>query len=144
MRFVIFPSGKDDEDDVDALPHLLGSETAPMIIEPLQSQVVELGNTLTLSCRLSQLPSAQLSWLVNNIPLEFDTRKSIERKNDVCTLVVTNARSEDEGEYTLIVRNSRGQCETRASVIVTKSINAPIFTKPLKSVTINEGELLKH
>ena len=139
MIFIIL-LGKEDEDRTDAFPLPPEPIQPPSFIEHLKPQEIIQGSTLTLSCRLSELPSTKLSWFKDNKPLEIDSRKTVTTNNDTCTLVISCVTPEDEGEYKLIASNNNGQCESSASVLVNESIKAPRFTTPLQPLTVKEGE----
>lgn len=133
-------SGKEDEDDTDAFPLPPEPIQPPIFIEHLKPQEVRQGSTLKLSCRLSELPSSELKWFKDNVPLEMDSRKTITTNNDYCTLMISGVKPQDEGEYKLVATNNNGQCECSASVLVNESIKAPRFITSLLPLTIKEGE----
>lgn len=64
----------------------------------------------------------------------------VTTKNDTCTLVISDVRPHDKGEYKLVAFNNIGQCESCASVLVNESIKAPRFTTSLQPLSIKESE----
>lgn len=145
--FASFPfvlKGKDDDVEDEMLPppppppaeELL----PPVFLEPLKPQEVRQGNTLKLECRASQLPSVELQWFKDDVPLVMDARVQTVIKNNKCFLIVSDVKTQDEGEYKLVICNKNGKCECSVAVLVNEAIKAPRYVEALTPLDVNEGE----
>ena len=138
--FVLFIlSGQDDEDGVFPSPSLENLQP-PNFLESLKPQEVRQGSTLRLECRAALLPSAEIQWYKDDTPLEMNSRVRTLVEGDRCALMLSDVKSEDEGEYKLLLSNQSGRCECSVPVLVNEAIKAPRYVKVLAPLVVTEGE----
>ena len=137
MLFIL--SGQDDEDGVFPSPSLENLQP-PSFLESLKPQEVRQGSTLRLECRAALLPSAEIQWYKDDTPLEMNSRVRTLVEGDRCALMLSDVKSEDEGEYKLLLSNQSGRCECSVPVLVNEAIKAPRYVKVLAPLVVTEGE----
>ena len=72
-------------------------------------QLVEAGSTITLNVSVSGIPTPNITWLLEDEPVEKSPRISIETKEDFSTLTVKNAMLDYSGTYTIDAENVVGK-----------------------------------
>ncbi|KFD70456.1 hypothetical protein M514_00956 [Trichuris suis] len=93
-----------------------GEEVAPDFLEPVQACVVNKGEDAVLICRISGVPTPQVCWYKNGVPLVPDERVEITSFGDRHTLVVHNAQQEDVADYRCEAKNDAGVVWSDATV----------------------------
>ncbi|XP_029960009.1 hemicentin-1 [Salarias fasciatus] len=68
-----------------------------------------MGETLTLECRASGVPTPQLSWLKDGVPLKGSDVRHIDITPDGSSLTLLRLSSEDSGTYTCLAVSPAGQ-----------------------------------
>ncbi|XP_043930851.1 myosin light chain kinase, smooth muscle isoform X2 [Protopterus annectens] len=127
-------------------------EVAPVFTSVLKDCTVTEGQNLVLQCSVEGKPTPQVSWLVNDKPIQY-AHSSLE--NGVAALKVQDALPEDGGIYTCVIENSKGRASCSARVIVlekktavkpepakaiqNKKTFAPIFLKGLSDLKVMDG-----
>ena len=81
------------------------SISAPSIVSPPISMVVNESGTASFQCEADGNPKPKVTWLKQNSSLPADKRVVSSRGE----LMITNVTSEDEGMYTCVARNILGE-----------------------------------
>ena len=81
------------------------SISAPSIMAPPMSIVVNESGTASFQCEAEGNPEPKVTWLKQNISLSLDKRVLSSRDG----LRITNVTSQDEGIYTCVARNILGK-----------------------------------
>ncbi|KAL9952566.1 hypothetical protein ACROYT_G039835 [Oculina patagonica] len=109
------------------------SISAPSIVAPPMSMVVNETGTASFQCEAEGNPEPEVTWLKQNSSLVADKRVVLSRGG----LMITDVTSQDEGMYTCVARNILGEMTSSASLSV--QIGAVITQKP-SSVIVEEGQ----
>ncbi|KAL9952582.1 hypothetical protein ACROYT_G039853 [Oculina patagonica] len=109
------------------------SISAPSIVEPPMSMVVNETGTASFQCEAEGNPEPEVTWLKQNSSLIADKRVVLSRGG----LMITDVTSQDEGMYTCVARNILGEMTSSASLSV--QVGAVITQKP-SSVIVEEGQ----
>ncbi|KAL9952583.1 hypothetical protein ACROYT_G039854 [Oculina patagonica] len=109
------------------------SISAPSIVAPPMSMVVNETGTASFQCEAEGNPKPKVTWLKQNSSLVADKRVVPSRGG----LMITDVTSQDEGKYTCVARNILGEMTSSASLSV--QVGAVITQKP-SSVIVEEGQ----
>jgi len=109
------------------------SISAPSIVAPPMSMVVNESGTASFQCQADGNPQPKVTWLKQNSSLAADKRVVSSRGG----LMITDVTSQDEGMYTCVARNILG--EITSSATLTVQVGALISLKP-SSVIVEEGQ----
>ncbi|KAK3084547.1 hypothetical protein FSP39_015151 [Pinctada imbricata] len=137
-------SGSDEEEKEDVTSSRRGRQAGcPEIKSPLKDVISQEGSTAVLECTVSCSPLPTVTWYKGNKPVEAS--RHFEPKFDSLTgkacLTVLNAGSENGGEYRCVFKNPLGQAETKSRLTVrSRALKKPVFTSPLKDMTVTEGQ----
>jgi len=94
----------------------LGPASPPQIgTKPRNSKLVE-GSDAVFSARVSSNPRPRLTWFRNGQRIVSSAKHEISYSNNMATLRVKNATSQDAGHYTLLVENTQG-CVVSSAVL---------------------------
>ncbi|KAL9952545.1 hypothetical protein ACROYT_G039814 [Oculina patagonica] len=109
------------------------SISAPSVVAPPMSMVVNETDTASFQCEAEGNPEPKVTWLKQNSSLLADKRVVASRGG----LMITDVTSQDEGTYTCVARNILGEVTSSATLSV--RIGAVITHKP-SSVVVEEGQ----
>ncbi|XP_078350128.1 uncharacterized protein LOC144634952 [Oculina patagonica] len=109
------------------------SISAPSIVVPPMSMVVNETGTASFQCKAEGNPEPKVTWPKQNSSLVADKRVVPSRGG----LMITDVTSQDEGMYTCVARNILGEMTSSASLSV--QVGAVITQKP-SSVIVEEGQ----
>ncbi|KAL9952581.1 hypothetical protein ACROYT_G039851 [Oculina patagonica] len=109
------------------------SISAPSIVAPPKSMVVNETGTASFQCEAEGNPEPKVTWLKQNSSLVADKRVVPSRGG----LMITDVTSQDEGMYTCVARNILGEMTSSATLSV--QVGAAITHKP-SSVVVEEGQ----
>ena len=90
------------------------SISAPSIVSPPMSMVVNETGIASLQCQVKGNPTPQVTWLKENSSLSFD-KQSLQSRGG---LMIRDVTSQDEGEYTCEARNILGVVTSSATLTV--------------------------
>ena len=90
------------------------SISAPSILAPPMSMVVNETGTASFQCEVTGNPEPKVTWLKQNSSLVADKRVVPSRGG----LVITDVTSQDEGTYTCVARNILGEMTSSATLAV--------------------------
>uniref|UniRef100_A0A914WDR8 Muscle M-line assembly protein unc-89 n=1 Tax=Plectus sambesii TaxID=2011161 RepID=A0A914WDR8_9BILA len=104
---------------------------APKFNPGLSDTTGKVGGTITLSCVVDAIPTANIIWYKDGLPLRLDRRVRAERDDDgTCRLIITDVQESDDGAYRCVASNEHGTTNTACLVVV----------KPEKQTVKKEGE----
>ena len=93
---------------------ILISTALPEIIRPPESNAVEIGRTLSLSCLSTGIPDPTVTFFHKAAEIQLDSRiAQLEH-----FLVITNANENDSGEYYCRVENVAGATQSEPARLV--------------------------
>ena len=90
------------------------SISAPSIVAPPMSMVVNETGTASFQCEVEGNPEPKVTWLKQNSSLLVDKRVVPSRGG----LMITDVTSQDEGTYTCVARNILGEMTSSAILYV--------------------------
>ena len=90
------------------------SISAPSIVAPPMSMVVNESGTASFQCEVEGNPEPQVTWLKQNSNLLANKRVVPSRGS----LMITDVTSQDEGRYTCVARNILGEVTSTATLSV--------------------------
>ncbi|CDW55769.1 Muscle M line assembly protein unc 89 [Trichuris trichiura] len=122
-----------------------GEEVAPDFLEPVQACVVNKGEDAMLICRISGVPTPQVCWYKNGMPLVSDERVEITSFGDRHKLVVHNAQQEDVADYRCEAKNDAGVVciSFTGEDYLMESVQdetAPFFVREIQQESVNAGD----
>ncbi|KAJ7376489.1 hypothetical protein OS493_034225 [Desmophyllum pertusum] len=109
------------------------SISAPSIVAPPMSVVVNITGTASFQCEAEGNPVPKVTWLKQNSSLLADKRVVPSRGG----LMITDVTSQDDGIYTCVASNILGVMTSSAKLSV--QVGALITRKP-SSVIVEEGQ----
>ncbi|KAI4471482.1 immunoglobulin i-set domain [Holotrichia oblita] len=116
----------------------------PKFITGLADAQIEHGQELELMVRADGLPRPQLTWYLNNKPIENAPElKTVENTESQVTsyLTITDFNEKDSGYYKVTAVNVVGDAETNAKISMVQT--PPSFTlRLIRNMDVNEGEPL--
>lgn len=81
----------------------------PRFNPPLMDKIGKVGELVTLSCRVSAVPPAVITWFKDGLPLKTDKRLMTEvDESGNCTLTINEATEKDDGAYRCVATNEHG------------------------------------
>ncbi|XP_076449773.1 uncharacterized protein LOC143286078 isoform X2 [Babylonia areolata] len=81
---------------------------APRIGQGLEDCSVTYGGQVVLQCKVSGVPAPDINWSVNHKTIKPSRFFQLSYQQNIAQLLVAEAFSEDEGEYTCTATNSAG------------------------------------
>ena len=90
------------------------SSSAPSIVSPPMSMVVNESGTASFQCETEGNPEPKVKWLKQNSNLAAD-RRVVPSSGG---LMITNVTSQDQGRYTCVPRNILGEVTSSATLFV--------------------------
>lgn len=118
----------------------LGKKPAPKFTQPLEETQATVGGTATLKCRLNATAKPNIEWTRNGRPVVESRRVQMESDGELCSLVISDVRPEDSGEYQCVAKNKIGTASCRTRLVVSESASKPEFKAKMKDVEILEGD----
>ena len=115
------------------------SISAPSIVSPPVSMVVNETNIASLQCEFKGHPTPQVTWMKQNSSLPLDKRITQSRGG----LTIRNVTSQDGGVYTCRARNILGVMTSSATLAVQGNL-LPSFNEPVVSVQCHTTKQLKY
>nr|KAG5697851.1 hypothetical protein BaRGS_017108 [Batillaria attramentaria] len=84
------------------------AKAAPRIVSVPDDVSIELGETIHLTSQVQGNPQPEVKWFKEGDTVKAGERITLRTENDVFTLEIREAASEDAGTYTLTAHNSEG------------------------------------
>ena len=114
--------------------------TIPEFTEHLKNVEVFEGADTLLKCKVTGQPQPEIEWFIDGDKVEETERLKTEFDGETCTLYVSCAELDDEGEYQCLAHNKLGSAKTQAELLVNQSESKPEFTKKIQDLAVCEGE----
>ncbi|NWY04574.1 MYPN protein, partial [Nothoprocta ornata] len=114
----------------------------PYFLQAPGDMVAHEGRLCRLDCKVSGLPTPDLTWLLNGKPVLPDaTHKMLVRETGVHSLLIDPLTQNDAGTYTCLASNKTGQNSfTLELTVVAKEVKkAPMFLEKLQNCGVPEG-----
>ncbi|XP_066456775.1 myopalladin isoform X2 [Eleutherodactylus coqui] len=114
----------------------------PYFLQAPGDMMAHEGRLCRLDCKVSGLPTPDMIWLLNGIPVNTDlTHKMLVRENGVHSLLIDPLSQADAGTYTCIATNKTGQnsFSLELTVMAKEVKKAPIFLEKLQNCGVPEG-----
>ncbi|MBN3316030.1 OBSCN protein, partial [Atractosteus spatula] len=101
--------------------HGLKKSREPVFLEELQDMSVSLGQSVTLSCRLSGYPPPDICWYKEGQWIKSSSHIWLSvMDKELHSLTIHAAREEDLGSYRCVASNVVGQASTSCTLIVSE------------------------
>lgn len=95
---------------------------------------------MKFDCRLNATPKPNIEWTKNGRPINESRRVRTEFDGELSSLVISDLRADDSGEYQCIAKNNIGTASCRTTLVVSEAMNEPEFKEPLKDLELVEGD----
>lgn len=117
-----------------------GKKPAPKFIQPLQDTRATVGTIVKLECRLNATPKPNIEWTRNGRSVFESRRVRSEAEGELYSLVISDLRPEDSGEYQCTAKNKIGTAYCTAKLTVSESTSKPEFKETMKDLEVVEGD----
>ncbi|NWX20749.1 MYPN protein, partial [Aegotheles bennettii] len=114
----------------------------PYFLQAPGDMVAHEGRLCRLDCKVSGLPTPDLTWLLNGKPVLPDgTHKMLVRETGVHSLLIDPLSQNDAGTYTCLATNRTGQnsFSLELTVVAKEVQRAPMFLEKLQNCGVPEG-----
>ncbi|NXD80224.1 PALLD protein, partial [Halcyon senegalensis] len=114
----------------------------PHFLQAPGDLTVQEGKLCRMDCKVSGLPTPDLSWQLNGRPIRPDSsHKMLVRENGVHSLIIEPVTARDAGIYTCIASNRAGENTFSLELIVAakEAHKAPAFIEKLQNTGVTEG-----
>ncbi|KAM6401310.1 palladin isoform 3-T5 [Pluvialis apricaria] len=114
----------------------------PHFLQAPGDLTVQEGKLCRMDCKVSGLPTPDLSWQLNGRPIRPDSsHKMLVRENGVHSLIIEPVTARDAGIYTCIASNRAGENTFSLELVVAaKEVHkAPVFIEKLQNTGVTEG-----
>uniref|UniRef100_A0A8B9QFT1 Myopalladin n=1 Tax=Apteryx owenii TaxID=8824 RepID=A0A8B9QFT1_APTOW len=114
----------------------------PYFLQAPGDMVAHEGRLCRLDCKVSGLPTPDLTWLLNGKPVLPDgTHKMLVRETGVHSLLIDPLTQNDAGTYTCLATNKTGQnsFSLELTVVAKEVKRAPMFLEKLQNCGVPEG-----
>ncbi|XP_010178818.1 PREDICTED: myopalladin [Mesitornis unicolor] len=114
----------------------------PYFLQAPGDMVAHEGRLCRLDCKVSGLPTPDLTWLLNGKPVLPDgTHKMLVRETGVHSLLIDPLSQNDAGTYTCLATNKTGQnsFSLELTVVAKEVKRPPMFLEKLQNCGVPEG-----
>ncbi|XP_077135591.1 palladin isoform X2 [Ranitomeya variabilis] len=114
----------------------------PHFLQAPGDLIVQEGKLCRMDCKVSGLPTPDLSWQLNGRPVRPDnSHKMLVRENGVHSLIIEPVTTRDAGIYTCVASNRAGQNSFSLELIVAArdAHKPPVFIEKLQNTGVAEG-----
>ncbi|XP_036238676.1 palladin isoform X7 [Molothrus ater] len=114
----------------------------PHFLQAPGDLTVQEGKLCRMDCKVSGLPTPDLSWQLNGRPIRPDSsHKMLVRENGVHSLIIEPVTARDAGIYTCIASNRAGEnsFSLELTVAAKEVQKAPVFIEKLQNTGVTEG-----
>ncbi|NXF20847.1 MYPN protein, partial [Rhodinocichla rosea] len=114
----------------------------PYFLQAPGDMVAHEGRLCRLDCKVSGLPTPELTWLLNGKAVLPDSRhKMLVRETGVHSLLIDPLSQSDAGTYTCLATNKTGQnsFSLELTVVAKEVKRAPMFLEKLQNCGVPEG-----
>lgn len=99
-----------------------------------------MGGTVKLDCKLNATPKPNIEWTKNGRPVNESRRVRTEFDGQLSSLVISDVRPEDSGEYQCIAKNKIGTASCRTNLVVSEAMSEPEFKETMKDLEVVERD----
>ena len=99
-----------------------------------------MGGTVKLDCKLNATPKPNIEWTKNGRPVNESRRVRTEFDGQLSSLVISDLRPEDSGEYQCIAKNKIGTASCRTNLVVSEAMSEPEFKETMKDLEVVERD----
>ncbi|XP_015716392.1 palladin isoform X4 [Coturnix japonica] len=114
----------------------------PHFLQAPGDLTVQEGKLCRMDCKVSGLPTPDLSWQLNGRPIRPDSsHKMLVRENGVHSLIIEPVTARDAGIYTCVASNRAGEntFSLELTVAAKEVHKAPVFIEKLQNTGVSEG-----
>uniref|UniRef100_A0A673SU77 Palladin n=1 Tax=Suricata suricatta TaxID=37032 RepID=A0A673SU77_SURSU len=114
----------------------------PHFLQAPGDLTVQEGKLCRMDCKVSGLPTPDLSWQLDGKPVRPDSaHKMLVRENGVHSLIIEPVTSRDAGIYTCIATNRAGQNSFSLELVVAakEAHKPPVFLEKLQNTGVADG-----
>ncbi|XP_007951085.1 palladin [Orycteropus afer afer] len=114
----------------------------PHFVQAPGDLTVQEGKLCRMDCKVSGLPTPDLSWQLDGKPVRPDSaHKMLVRENGVHSLIIEPVTSRDAGIYTCIATNRAGQNSFSLELVVAakEAHKPPVFIEKLQNTGVADG-----
>ncbi|GAB1293183.1 Palladin [Apodemus speciosus] len=114
----------------------------PHFLQAPGDLTVQEGKLCRMDCKVSGLPTPDLSWQLDGKPVRPDSaHKMLVRENGVHSLIIEPVTSRDAGVYTCTATNRAGQNSFNLELVVVakEAHKAPVFIEKLQNTGVADG-----
>ncbi|XP_006896723.1 PREDICTED: palladin [Elephantulus edwardii] len=114
----------------------------PHFVQAPGDLTVQEGKLCRMDCKVSGLPTPDLSWQLDGKPIRPDSsHKMLVRENGVHSLIIEPVTSRDAGIYTCIATNRAGQNSFSLELVVAakEAHKPPVFIEKLQNTGVADG-----
>uniref|UniRef100_A0A8C3LCJ6 Palladin n=1 Tax=Chrysolophus pictus TaxID=9089 RepID=A0A8C3LCJ6_CHRPC len=114
----------------------------PHFLQAPGDLTVQEGKLCRMDCKVSGLPTPDLSWQLNGRPIRPDSsHKMLVRENGVHSLIIEPVTARDAGIYTCVASNRAGEntFSLELTVAAKEVHKAPVFIEKLQNTGVTEG-----
>ncbi|XP_069349623.1 palladin isoform X2 [Eulemur rufifrons] len=114
----------------------------PHFLQAPGDLTVQEGRLCRMDCKVSGLPTPDLSWQLDGKPVRPDSaHKMLVRENGVHSLIIEPVTSRDAGIYTCIATNRAGQNSFSLELVVAakEAHKPPVFIEKLQNTGVADG-----
>ncbi|XP_061056789.1 palladin [Eubalaena glacialis] len=114
----------------------------PHFLQAPGDLTVQEGRLCRMDCKVSGLPTPDLSWLLDGKPVRQDsTHKMLVRENGVHSLVIEPVTARDAGVYTCVATNRAGHNSFSLELVVAakEAHKPPVFLEKLQNTGVADG-----
>lgn len=97
---------------------LLGILVPPQITEKPEVVKVTVGDPVSLDCKVTGSPELRVKWMKDGRELKSIRQHKLIFENNISSLKIQAAQTEDEGEYVFEVVNYISSCTCKVKLIV--------------------------
>ncbi|XP_006864598.1 PREDICTED: palladin [Chrysochloris asiatica] len=114
----------------------------PHFVQAPGDLTVQEGKLCRMDCKVSGLPTPDLSWQLDGKPIRPDSaHKMLVRENGVHSLIIEPVTSRDAGIYTCIATNRAGENSFSLELVVAakEAHKPPVFIEKLQNTGVADG-----
>ncbi len=104
----------------------------PVITKKLTDQEVMIDNEIRFTVDIQGSPTPKISWTKDDTPIKPDANHIIESTDTTHTLIIKNAKPNDEGKYRVLAENPLGRVESTGQLTI---LEQPLIDQPFGDIT---------